>query len=129
MTVADAKYASFTTYRRNGDAVPTAVWITPMAGGRAGFTTAADSGKVKRLRNNPAVTVRACDARGRVADGAEEVMGSAEVVAGGAGFEEVRKAMSAKYGVQFAFVHLGGKIKKLVGMGEEANCGIVITFG
>lgn len=128
MTVADAKYASFTTYRRNGDAVPTAVWITPMAGGRAGFTTAADSGKVKRLRNNPAVTLRACDARGRVADGAEEVTGTAEVVVGGTGFEEVRKAMNGKYGVQFAVVHFGGKIKKLVGLGEPANCAIVITF-
>lgn len=99
-----------------------------MASGRAGFTTAADSGKVKRLRNNSAVTMRACDVRGRVASGAVEVAGTAEVVVGGAEFEEVRKAMTDKYGVKFAVVHLGGKIKKLMGMGEPANCGIVVTF-
>ena len=128
MTIADAAYVSFTTYRRNGDAVPTAVWVAPMDGGRAGFTTAADSGKVKRLRKNPAVTVQVCDVRGRVATGAEEVAGTAEVVIGGVGFEEVRKAMSEKYGVKFTAVHLGGKIKKLVGLGEPANCAIVITF-
>lgn len=128
MTIADAQYVSFTSYRRNGDAVPTAVWIAPMSGGRAGFTTAADSGKVKRLRNNPAVTLRKCDARGRVPDGAEEVTATAEVVIGGTGFEEVRTAMKGKYGLRFAAVHLGGKFKKLIGRGEAANCGIVIAF-
>ena len=56
--IAAARYVSLVTFNRNGDEVATAVWIAPMSGGRAGFTTAADSGKVKRLRNNPAVTLR-----------------------------------------------------------------------
>ncbi len=128
MTVADAKYVSFVTYRRNGEPVPTPVWIAPMSDGRAAFTTAADSAKVKRLANDPKVTVRPCDARGKVAPTAATVTGTAVVVIGGQGFDEVRAAMKAKYGVQFAVVLLGGKLKALIGRGQPANCGVVLTF-
>jgi PPOX class probable F420-dependent enzyme len=128
MSLADAKYVSFTTYRRNGEAVATPVWIAPLSGGRAAFTTAADSAKVKRLRNDPRVLVQVSDVRGRVAPGAEQAEGTAEVVVGGAGFEEIRAAVASKYGIQFRLVHLGGRLKKLIGRGAAADCGIVITF-
>lgn len=128
MELADEKYVSLSTFRRNGEAVPTAVWIAPLGDGRAGFTTAADSGKVKRIRVNPSVSLVPSDVRGKVAAGSASCSATAEVVIGGEAFEEIRAAMAHKYGIQFALVHLGGRFKKLIGVGEPANCGVVVTF-
>lgn len=128
MNLVDEKYVSLSTSRRNGEAVDTPVWIAPMSGGRAGFTTAADSGKVKRIRNDPSVTVVPSDMRGKVSHGTATTSATAEVVIGGEAFEEVRVAMSKKYGIQFALVLLGGKFKKMIGRGEPANCAVVLTF-
>ncbi len=59
------KYASLTTFRKDGSAVPTPVWVLPAGAGVAVWTVS-DSWKVKRVRNNPRVTVTACDIRGNV---------------------------------------------------------------
>lgn len=63
--LARARYLSLTTFRRNGAAVSTPVWFAPAGAGWYVFT-AADSGKVKRLRHSPAVHVARCDMRGKV---------------------------------------------------------------
>jgi PPOX class probable F420-dependent enzyme len=47
------KYALLVTFRRNGDPVPSPVWIAVDAAGRAYTQTGAKSGKVKRIRNDP----------------------------------------------------------------------------
>ena len=57
MAISDEKYVVLTTFRRNGDAVATPVWIVGLPDGTAGFTTEIDSGKVKRIRNNASVTL------------------------------------------------------------------------
>jgi uncharacterized protein len=57
------KYVLLTTFRRDGRAVPTPLWVMPDGAGLA-FWTVRDSGKVKRVRNNARVTVTACDLRG-----------------------------------------------------------------
>ncbi|MFO7962134.1 MAG: PPOX class F420-dependent oxidoreductase [Nitriliruptoraceae bacterium] len=62
----DERYLSLTTFRANGDPVPTPVWFVPQPNGTLLAYTEATSGKVKRLRRNPECTVAACDARGRV---------------------------------------------------------------
>ena len=55
--LADEKFVSLTTFRKNGVGVPTPVWI-----GRDGdalvVTTPVGSGKVKRLRRNCTVELR-----------------------------------------------------------------------
>lgn len=58
------KYMSLTTYRRDGTAVPTAVWFVE-DGGRLYVVTPADSYKARRLRRNPSATVAPSTARGR----------------------------------------------------------------
>jgi PPOX class probable F420-dependent enzyme len=57
------KYVLLTTYRRDGRAVATPLWVVPDPAGLACWTVA-DSGKVKRIRNGGRVTVTACDMRG-----------------------------------------------------------------
>lgn len=126
MPVADAKYVSFTTYRRSGEAVASPVWIAPLPDGRAGFTTAADSGKVKRLRHTARVSVAPSDLRGNVAAGVEAVSGTAAVVTDGPDHAAVVAALRKAYGIQFRLVHLGSTIKARLGRG--ASTAVVITF-
>lgn len=90
-----AQFVLLTTFRRDGRAVGTAVWVAPVADG-LGVWTVADSGKVKRIRGNPAVTVAECDRRGTPRGPA--ATGRAEVL-DAAGTARVRAAVAAKYGL------------------------------
>lgn len=98
-SLASAKYMSFTTFRRSGDAVPTATWLVPLADGRLGFWASSRSGKAKRLAHTSRVTLQPSDQRGRVTAGTRAVEGTAEMVTDGPAFDEVVAAVKAKYGV------------------------------
>ena len=82
-TLAKEPFISVTTFKRNGTAVPTPVWCAGKNGSLLVFAEA-DSGKIKRIRHDPHVTVAPCSFRGTprgpaaeadatVADGTEEV--------------------------------------------------------
>jgi hypothetical protein len=65
------RYLSLETYRKGGQGVRTPVWfVGPTDAGAVIPTvyvyTTADTGKAKRIRNNGAVRVAPCDARGNV---------------------------------------------------------------
>jgi hypothetical protein len=64
-SLASAKYLSLTTYRKDGTEVATPVWLVRQ-GDDLRVITQGDSGKVKRIRNNPSVLVGPCDSRGRL---------------------------------------------------------------
>ena len=121
------KYVSLTSYKRDGSAVPVAVWIAPLPDGRVGFTTDGGSFKAKRIRRNPAVTLRPCDLRGNVAADAPEVTGSAVVVDSGADYDAVCAAIGKKYGLQYKLLEIGSKVKAMVGR-KDHRAAIVITL-
>ena len=58
-------YAVVVTFRRNGEAVPSAVWFAVADNGRAYFKTADGVGKVKRIRNDSRVVIAPSSLRGR----------------------------------------------------------------
>jgi PPOX class probable F420-dependent enzyme len=58
------KYILLTTFRKAGTAVPTAVWFAE-DNNKLYVKTRADSGKTKRIRNNPQVRVAPCNFRGK----------------------------------------------------------------
>ncbi len=60
-----SRIALLTTYRRNGQGVPTPVTIQ-LDDGKAFFTTRDSTGKVKRLARNPRVTLAPSTPRGQV---------------------------------------------------------------
>jgi len=62
---ANQKYINLQTFKRDGTPVATPVWFAER-GDELIFYTSADSGKVKRLRNNPHVRIALCDARGNL---------------------------------------------------------------
>lgn len=80
------KYLSLETYRKSGVGVRTPVWFAadPQGGSPPNLYvyTIGNSGKVKRIRNNPAVKVAPCDMRGNVTG--EWVPAIAEVISGDA---------------------------------------------
>ena len=59
------KYVLLVTFRRDGTAVPAPVWCAIDDGGRAFVKTAADVGKVRRVRNDSRVLLAPCTARGK----------------------------------------------------------------
>ena len=127
MDISAERYVSITSYKRDGGAVPVAVWIAPLADGRVGFTTDGGSFKAKRIRRNPAVTLRPCDMRGNVAAEAPELAGTAVVLDEGPDLDAVTKAIAKKYGIQAAAVTLGSKLKALIGRPSQ-HAAIVVTL-
>lgn len=63
--IAGQKYISLTTFRKNGAGVATPVWFGEQDN-KLYVMTRSDSGKYKRLRNNPAVRLAPCNIRGKV---------------------------------------------------------------
>jgi PPOX class probable F420-dependent enzyme len=125
--IASHRYVSITTRKRDGSTVSSPVWIAPLGDGTAGFTTGSDSGKVKRIRNFADVTLRPCDARGRVADGAPEVRATASVVEG-ADAAPVTAAVKQKYGWQFTLVEVSGTVRGWFSKATTADCAVVIRL-
>jgi PPOX class probable F420-dependent enzyme len=93
-------FVSLGTYRKTGVLVETPVWMAP-DGGDLVVTTERATGKVKRLRRDPRVSMRPCGRMGRVPDGAIAVTATArfddDPAAG-------TSALAAKYGLQFRVV-------------------------
>jgi PPOX class probable F420-dependent enzyme len=104
---------AFTTYRRNGEAITTPVWVTAVSDGRLGFWTAMGTGKTKRLKNNPAITVQPCSFSGKLKPGTSAASGTAELVQSGPLFDEVQQGIRRKYGFQ---VHLTKTLATLVSL-------------
>ena len=105
------KYVSLVTFRRDGTAVATAVWFATM-GDEFGVITETNVGKVKRIRNNPAVTLQLCDLNGTVNTDAPVLAGTARLVTGAEALA-VRKAIAKKYGPVYAMFSIYWNITTL----------------
>lgn len=128
MTITDETYVLLTTFRKSGEGVGTAVWIAALPDGTCGFTTEASSGKVKRIRNNPEVTLQPCDMRGNVKPGTEVVRATAEVLLGDEA-APVRAAIHAKHSVFTKVMAVGAFFRNLVRRsGAEPECAIRMTL-
>jgi uncharacterized protein len=127
MAISDEKYVSTTTYRKSGTPVSTATWIVELDGGRVGFWTSSKSGKYKRLRNNPKVTLQPSDGRGKIKAGTAAVEGTAELATSGPQFDAIQSKVRAKYGFMVSmsrFFNTLGHIGKSFPYGDVA---VVVT--
>ncbi|MGW0035062.1 PPOX class F420-dependent oxidoreductase [Streptomyces sp. NPDC003314] len=123
--LAAGKYLLLTTFRRDGRAVPTPVWV--MRDGRTlAVWSAADAGKVKRIRNDGRVTVGPCDWRGRPLG--VSTPGFAEVLTPDAS-AHFTVLMKREYGLAARAGLLAGKLRcdseRTVGIGirlDDRNC-------
>lgn len=103
------------------------MWIAPFGNNEACFTVSGDSGKVKRLRNNPNATLQQCDVRGRVVAGTPIVEATARVVTG-ADCEPVNVAMRNKYKIQFRLLTWSSAITSKIKRQSVADAAIIVTF-
>ena len=92
------KYINLETFRKNGQGVRTPVWFAgePEQGPseKLYVYSTADSGKAKRIRNNPRVRVAPCDMRGKLLG--EWIDARAEIVTGEEA-EHGMKLLNKKY--------------------------------
>ncbi len=94
------KYVLLTTFRKSGVGVPTAVWAA-QDGDALLVTTLGSAGKVKRIRNNPEVTLQPCTMSGKVKRDAAPIAARAEIVDDPAAFGEGNAIIAKKYGWMF----------------------------
>jgi uncharacterized protein len=115
MALAAQKFVSLTTYKKNGDALATPMWL-----GRDGdhlfVWTPADSAKIKRVRNDPRVTLVPCGRFGKPNNDAEPVAGTAEVITEPATVRRLAEVIRHKYGLEYWVVTL---IERLAARGEK----------
>jgi len=81
------KYLNLETFKKSGDGVKTPVWFAAdpstsvdSSEARLYVYTIGDSGKAKRIRNNPRIRIAPCDVRGNVQG--DWVEARAEIVTG-----------------------------------------------
>ena len=106
-------YLSFATRRKSGDLVATPVWFAP-DGDSYYLFSAADAGKVKRLRNFSESRIAACTVRGLVTGDWFDTR--AYVLDKPADEERALAALRRKYGWQMkvgdVFARLTGKMQR-----------------
>ena len=107
--LAKATYISIESYRRNREAVQTPVWVTH-EGERLFCWTLANSGKVKRIRQNPRVRLARCNASGAIKGTWVEAVG--RVLDTREEVSRQTRRMSAKYGLKFLPFRLMGLLRR-----------------
>jgi uncharacterized protein len=112
------KYVLLTTFRKDGRAVPTPLWVA-RDGAELVVWTVTNSGKVKRIRGRGEVTVAPCDVRGRPLGDA--VAGRA-TIADAAGTERIRRLLRRKYGLLGWITITGSRLRR----GKDGTVGIRI---
>jgi uncharacterized protein len=105
----DAKYLLLTTFRRDGTPVATPVWFARTAQDAVVVVTQADSGKVKRLRNDPRCTVAPCDVRGRTEVPAVAATGR---TLDGQAAADADRALARRYGLAWHLFGLAARLRR-----------------
>lgn len=121
-SLTDARYFSLGTFRKNGVMVATPVWFAQHAGAYYVFS-AADAGKVKRLRNADAARVAPCDARGALRG--DWLNATAQLLDHDAEILQALGALRRKYGWQMRmtdfFAKLSGRFDRRTYIKVEIN--------
>ncbi|EEP72725.1 hypothetical protein MCAG_03051 [Micromonospora sp. ATCC 39149] len=114
------KYVLLTTFRKDGRAVPTPVWVVRDGDALAAWTASA-SGKVKRIRRSGDVTIAPCDVRGRphgaAVAGRATICDPTETL-------RIRELLKQKYRLLGRLSLLGSRLRR----GEGGTVGIRLTL-
>ncbi|MEV8506897.1 PPOX class F420-dependent oxidoreductase [Actinoplanes sp. NPDC051475] len=102
------KYVSLTTFRKDGRAVATPLWVVPDGAGLA-FWTPQGTGKLKRIRNSGRVTVAPCDMRGNLKGEAIEATAR---IGDEADRVRVGELLKRKYGLMGRLTLLGSRLRR-----------------
>ncbi len=120
--LANDKYVSLETFRKNGTTVKTPVWAAPLDGKLVVFCDK-ESYKVKRVRNNPKLRAAACNVRGTVHG--DWLEGTGRVVEDDAHIDRIEAALEAKYGL---LMKMTSFFKRVFGAGRKGRSYLEITI-
>jgi PPOX class probable F420-dependent enzyme len=102
-------YAVLTTFRRNGQVVPTAIWFVLAGDDEAYFMTGPETGKAKRIRKNPAVRIAPSNPRGKPLGPAVEARARP---LHGTEAEAAQRALAKKYGLQWTIFGIMAQLRR-----------------
>ena len=119
-TIGSARYALLTTYRRDGRAVATPLWVV-RDGEAVAVWTPTGSGKIKRIRRDARVQIGPCDFQGRPTG--EQVPGVA-VLLDRDGTARIRGLLARKYGLIARLTLWGSVLRR----GRAGTVGVRITM-
>lgn len=105
------EYVLLTSYRRTGAPVSTPVWAA-LGDGELLVSTGATSGKVKRFRHTPRVTLAPCDARGRELGAAAPVEATATIRDDAATRDRLDRALTRKYKLKYKLLRAGRALSR-----------------
>jgi len=123
-SVGDEKFVSLTTYKRSGEGVATAMWVV-RDGDRLLMWTPSEAWKVKRVRNNPRVTLARCSRFGKVKPGEQTYTGNAEVITDPAVVDHAHALVKQKYGLEYWMIMT---IETIVARGRKPRTALGITL-
>ena len=103
-------YINIETVRKNNLPVRTPVWFV-MEDGLIFVRTGSQSGKVKRMRNNPAVKIAVCRSNGDLIG--EWIAGQAEIIRNPLEEQAINRKFNRKYGLLKKYFHLYGLIMRM----------------
>jgi len=102
------QFVLLTTFRKSGQGVPTPVWYVLAGDDSAYFFTGPETGKAKRIRNNPRVEIAPCSARGKASGPAVaatvRLLGSHEA-------DQANAMIRKKYGFQWSIFGLVARVR------------------
>jgi len=118
------RYLSVTSYKRDGTAVATPVWFV-QDDGRLLVETDAGSGKVKRIRHNPAVRIAVCTASGRLRgeqfDAVAELLPASEV-------STVEKLLGRKYRIDVMLLRPLRTVQSTLHLGRPRTSPVILAI-
>lgn len=101
-------YMNLETYRKNGDGVKTPLWFV-LDGQALYVRMGQDSWKVKRLHNNPQVSIVPSNSTGQPLG--DWVAATGELVQDALLAQEINEKFKRKYGLQKRFFDLMGRVR------------------
>ena len=107
-SLATYQFILLKTFRKNGEAVPTPVWFA-YEDGALYVMTVANTGKVKRIRNNGRVLLAPCSRTGEVLGG--EVAGQASILPTSE-HQHATQLLAKKYGLLYRIFMFVGNLRK-----------------
>jgi PPOX class probable F420-dependent enzyme len=100
LALGDEAFVSLTTFRKSGVPVSTPVWIA-RDGDALIVTTPAESGKVKRLRNDARVELRPCSRMGKPTDDSGPVSAAASIIGDAPSIDRLSAIFRKKYPFEY----------------------------
>jgi PPOX class probable F420-dependent enzyme len=116
------RFCLLTTFRRDGRPVPTPVWVASVDD-RLVVSTPEGTGKLKRLRHTPEVTLQPCSRRGTPEPGSNVVAARAEVTRVPATRAAAEDALRAKYGFEWRMALF---IERVIRRGRSAPRPVIL---